>query len=251
MELTAERRKETGAFYTPYRWAELAMYYVERIVPDCGGYRWRDRPFVFYDPAAGEGALLAAANDHYGGCLTAGTTLEAEDVAILRGKGVVIAGQSDFLSDKPIRGIVPAPVLAAAMESRLVVLTNPPFEDAPAGRYEGMRRRYGTANKTELFISRILHELRPVLLCSFSKLGVLTGARNGAWRRATGLMDRIVPGGCFVCRSRTWPGLRGDFPILFACYSGIPGCEGETRRSITVDVWERPPEELTILREMN
>ena len=76
MELTVKQRKETGAFYTPKLWAEKSVEEIKKILPDMESY-------FFYDPAAGEGALLEALPK---GCAKYGTSLECEDVEILRNK---------------------------------------------------------------------------------------------------------------------------------------------------------------------
>ncbi len=53
MELSVKKRKETGAFYTPKKWADLAVKKIQEIIPNL-------EDFVFYDPCCGEGALLEA-----------------------------------------------------------------------------------------------------------------------------------------------------------------------------------------------
>ena len=53
MDMTTDRRQKTGAYYTPRPWAELAVRYLRGVLPEFDRCK-------FYDPAAGEGALLNA-----------------------------------------------------------------------------------------------------------------------------------------------------------------------------------------------
>lgn len=89
MQLTAERRAATGAFYTPELWARRAVEYLEQTLPE------PLERFAFYDPAGGEGALLEALPE---GCARYATSLEQEDVDIMRAKGIK-AWQFDFLNN--------------------------------------------------------------------------------------------------------------------------------------------------------
>lgn len=216
MELTSERRKDTGAFYTPKMWAEKAMDYIEKVIPYAGTY-WREKPFVFYDPAAGEGALLDAIGDRYGGAFVSGTTLEEGDVEILRQKGYRHVKQLDFLEYGSLLRLLPPIVQHASNEGRLVVVTNPPFMKLTAGKYDALRKRYGTNDATALFLYRIFCELNPVLVCSFHKLDLLQAPAMKRVREDLFLYGRLS--GFFICPSRSW-GLKGDFPIAFCMYLG-------------------------------
>ena len=214
-----ERRRRTGAFYTPPLWADKAMERVSAAVPR-PGYRWDRGAMVFYDPAAGEGALLDAVVRRYGGCcLTCGTTLEEEDAETLQGKGHSQCRAADFLADGDISRIVPPVAYVAARTGRLVVVTNPPFVKLRRGQYGRMKVRYGTNDAAALFLCRILEELRPTLLYSFSKTDILQAPMLDGVRRRLGLFERIVPGSVFLTPSSSW-GLKGDFPIMFAGYFG-------------------------------
>ena len=74
MQLTKERRIETGAFYTPKIWADKAVEYICEVIPNMDDY-------FFWDMSAGEGALLEALPES---CDKYGTTLEYEDYQILK-----------------------------------------------------------------------------------------------------------------------------------------------------------------------
>lgn len=85
--MTDRHRVETGAFYTPKVWADFCVARLHEVLPTFDG-------FTFYDPAAGEGALLDALPD---GTDCYASTLESGDVEILKRKGYE-AEQFDFLT---------------------------------------------------------------------------------------------------------------------------------------------------------
>ena len=77
--------------------------------------------YIFWDCAAGEGALLEALPDN---CRKIGTTLEIEDVDILKSKGIE-AYPFDFFDDDLER----LPFWEEVNENldKLVIFTNPPY----------------------------------------------------------------------------------------------------------------------------
>ena len=194
-ELTKERQIETGAFYTPKVWADLAVKYIQEVVPNI-------EDFVFYDPACGEGALLEALPK---GVEKYGTTLEWEDVEICRDKGFQV-WQLDFLKDD-ISEILPA----SKME-RLIVFANPPFVKYAANSiYRGAIDLYKTNDATALFFHKIA-TLKPILLCSFNKLDLYQSPIHSRFRQKFNLQNNTIKQ--FLTDSKTW-GLKGDFPISF------------------------------------
>lgn len=115
MKLSRERKAQTGAYYTPECVAEHTF---QRFVQIYGDQIHRVR---FYDPTAGEGALLEPFLR--AGCRCFATTLEAEDVQILRAKGIE-AWQMDLLREESF----PAPfVQAVGSVFHLCVVSNPPY----------------------------------------------------------------------------------------------------------------------------
>ena len=200
MELTNARQKETGAFYTPEFWAKKAVEYIQEFIPNLDD-------FIFYDPAAGEGALLEAlpnSVEKYA------TTLENEDVDILRNKGIT-ANQFDFLNDD----ISKLPIFG---EKNLIIFTNPPFVKLPANDQSLAKLKYRNNDTTTLFFYRIIRELKPFLLASFSKTDILQGSNSYQVRSDLELYQRFSSG--FLSPSKSW-NLKGDFPILFATYQNF------------------------------
>lgn len=195
MRLTTQRQKETGAFYTPKVWADKAIEYISRIVPQLEDY-------VIYDPCCGEGALLEAIPK---GIERYGTTLEEEDVEICRDKGFQV-WQLDFLHDEITELLPPSKM------NRLIVLTNPPYVKLPSTHNSIAYRRYKTNDATALFYYRILKELKPIMLCGFNKLDLYQASSHEKFRAEFNIYDRTVAS--FITPSKSW-NLSGDFPIQF------------------------------------
>lgn len=160
MELSRKRREETGAFYTPKVWADLAVQYIARVV---GAENMKD--YFFWDMACSEGALLDAlldfgvpAENIYG------TTLEREDWEILRWSKPYSTSVFDFL-DWDINRLA----LIKGNADRMIVFTNPPFMNLPATNNCLAKRNYKCNDTTMLFFYRIFLEVMPFMVCSFMK----------------------------------------------------------------------------------
>lgn len=194
MNLSTERQKETGAFYTPKMWADLAVKYIIEVCPNI-------EDFVFLDVCCGEGALLEALPK---GVEKYGTTLEWEDVEICRNKGLFV-WQLDFLKDD-ISEILPP----SKME-RLIVFTNPPYVKLQS-LSNSFQIKYKNNDATALFYYRIFNELKPILLCGFNKLDLYQAQAHGRFRNETKIRERTLKQ--FLSPSKSW-NLKGDFPISF------------------------------------
>ncbi len=208
MEMATEHRRRTGAYYTPDVWAKLCVKQLLEALPDPYAY-------VFYDPAAGEGALLDALPE---GTMRIGTTLESADVTIMREKGYE-AQQFDFLTMNT--HFLHPLIWEASEEGRLVVLTNPPFFRLPRGRYELMKRTYPAhcGDSVPLFLLRIDRELRPVIIASWHDIGLIQSPSFSKFREEFGVMERLL---CpqILTPSKTWPGVKGNFAIAFSIWAG-------------------------------
>lgn len=200
MKLTAERRRETGAFYTPKIWAEKALEYIEQVVPSL-------EDFIFYDPCCGEGALLEVLPE---GVEKYGSTLEWGDVEICREKGFQV-WQHDFLkeywSETDIRCI-----LSEEKRKRLIVFTNPPYVKLSKAHDSYAKMRYKTNDSVALFYYRILQEYQPLMLAGFNKLDIYQSTTLRRFREDIDLLARTVK--VFVSPSSSWE-LKGNFPIAF------------------------------------
>lgn len=204
MKLTKERQKNTGAFYTPKYWAELAVRYIEKCLP-------KDLiHYTFYDPFAGEGALLEALPNNL---IKFGSTLEFEDFEILESKEIQ-AYNIDFF-DIRTAGFLES---LAPINHELIIFTNPPYMTLPKGKYEEVKKLYPEARSDAeaLALLRLAKELNPAMICSFDKLTPLVGSTMVNWRKEFFQYYKLVR--VFITPSFNWEGLSGKFPIGFHCY---------------------------------
>ncbi len=203
MELSIQRRKETGAFYTPKMWADLSVQKIKEIIPDLESY-------FFYDPSAGEGALLEALPRE---CKKYGTTLEWEDVEILRNKGIM-SHQMNFF-EKNMENDDWFEYLRE--KDNLIIFMNPPFMKLRSGNESFAYKNYQSHDATCLFFYRAL-ELKPLLICSWNKMDLYTGSMSKKFREDVKWWDRLT-GKPIITPSKSW-GLSGDFPISFQILCG-------------------------------
>jgi hypothetical protein len=177
MKLSRERKEETGAFYTPKIWADLAVKYILSLLT-------YPEHYTYYDPAAGEGALLDALPSHFN---KIASTLEEEDVEILKAKGYKNAFQFDFLdgfigeldlnTESPMLEVLKA-------RDKLIIFTNPPFTTLSAKNNCLAKKMYDNhnANATVLFFLRIKYEIQPFMLFSFNKADIWTSPNLSKFR---------------------------------------------------------------------
>lgn len=207
MQLTAEQQTATGAFYTPRVWADKAVEALGRVLGDLTQY-------TFWDPCAGEGALLDALPENV---LKVATTLEWQDVEILRGKGY-LAAQYDILREAWADML---PMLVRYPLKKLVVFTNPPFVSLPAsarGWYAVEKYgAWGRNNAVALILLRLAYEVPYSYLATFSKLDLFHGNSMAGFREQWAWIGGTSLGG-FVCPSMSWPGLKGQWPLLFSMW---------------------------------
>ena len=202
MKLSTQRKKETGAFYTPKVWADMAVSYLkDNLEGDLQDY-------IFWDCAAGEGALLEALPDN---CRKIGTTLEIEDVDILKSKGIE-AYPFDFFDDDLER----LPFWEEVNENldKLVIFTNPPYMTLKSTHQCFAKTKYKTNNAEWLFIYRICLEIAPKYLAIFTKAATIQNAGNAYWD--TQFTD-YFRAGFASCSKQDW-GLAGNFGILFSLF---------------------------------
>jgi hypothetical protein len=213
MKLTKQRQKETGAFYTPKRWADLAVEYIQKALideySDISPNLW---DYWFWDMAAGEGALLDALPDY---CDKIASTLEWGDCLHLMREKDYPSFRFDFLYGN----LELLTFLEKIPKHRLIVFTNPPYVNLPASHNSPAKTQYGTNDSVLLFHNRILNEIQPLMLCSFNKSDLYQPGEN-MFSRVADLEyhERTING--FITSSRTW-GLSGAFPIVFECLHGL------------------------------
>lgn len=204
MKLSTQRKKQTGAFYTPKIWADLAVEYMQHFLP------LPLEEYFFYDPAGGEGALLEALPEN---CQKLATTLEREDVFILRNKNIC-AYRFDFLNDEI--WAVKERLQPYIDSKRLVIFMNPPYVKLPAEPKTYAGKIYGTNDSVALFYYRCAFELSPAFICSFNKLDLLQAPKMADFRHFFVTGRPLLK--FFITDSKSW-GLKGGFPIGFMMWS--------------------------------
>lgn len=208
MKLTKQRQVETGAFYTPKVWADMAVSYFKEFVSEDLS------EFVFWDMAGGEGALLDALPHDV---RKIGTTLELEDMLIMRSKGIE-AYQFDFL-DEDLNAL---PFYKDLDKEKLIVFTNPPYMRLKGTHDCYAKREYKMNSAEELFILRICLEIEPKFLGIFTKAGTL---QLGGKLYEKTYLHQFFRCGFASCSKQGW-GLSGNFGILFSLFDfNWWGCE--------------------------
>ena len=202
MELSAKRRAETGAFYTPKIRAEKAIEYMNREL-------WDLQNYIFYDPACGEWALLEALPEEV---IKFGTTLEAWDVEICKRRGIE-ALQMDFLSPESESVLESLANLFERVSKPLVIFTNPPYFKLKADQYPEIKKIYKTNDTVALFYCRLMFMFEPAYICWFNKLDLRQSTDMGIFRERLAIYWTLQK--MFITHSKSRPWLKGDFPIAF------------------------------------
>ena len=202
MELSAKRRAETGAFYTPKIRAEKAIEYMNREL-------WDLQNYIFYDPACGEWALLEALPEEV---IKFGITLEAWDVEICKRRGIE-ALQMDFLSPESESVLESLANLFERVSKPLVIFTNPPYFKLKADQYPEIKKIYKTNDSVALFYCRLMFMFEPAYICWFNKLDLRQSTDMGIFRERLAIYWTLQK--MFITPSKSRPWLKGDFPIAF------------------------------------
>ena len=202
MELSAKRRAETGAFYTPKIRAEKAIEYMNREL-------WDLQNYIFYDPACGEWVLLEALPEEV---IKFGTTLEAWDVEICKRRGIE-ALQMDFLSPESESVLESLANLFERVSKPLVIFTNPPYFKLKSDQYPEIKKIYKTNDSVALFYCRLMFMFEPAYICWFNKLDLRQSTDMGIFRERLAIYWTLQK--MFITPSKSRPWLKGDFPIAF------------------------------------
>lgn len=202
MELTAKRRAETGAFYTPKIRAEKAIEYMNREL-------WDLQNYIFYDPACGEWALLEALPEWV---QKFWTTLEKEDIEICKSKWLVV-DQLDFLTEKAIDFCERLQTMGYQSKKPLVIFTNPPYFKLKSDQYPEIKKIYKTNDSVALFYCRLMFMFEPAYICWFNKLDLRQSTDMGIFRERLAIYWTLQK--MFITPSKSRPWLKGGFPIAF------------------------------------
>jgi len=242
--LPMDDQKFKGAFYTPLHIVDKAYGQLAATL----GADWQQK-YVVWDMCAGVGNLEAKHSNLRNVFMS---TLDQEDVTIMRSNPAFAGAeifQYDYLNDDvtdfgeidySLSGKVPMPLRQAIADARegkkgakpILVLINPPYAEATGGGLAvpmaGGENKLGVANTqfartamaqygkatNELFmqfIARAYHEMPTAKLAIFSKVKYISTPTLNDFRNVW----RAEYLGGFAVHSRTFDGLKGNFPISF------------------------------------
>lgn len=199
--LTAKRRKETGAFYTPDVFADLAVESIAQFISEEDAYIDN---LIFFDPFAGEGALLRAVKRRYPYARCWASTLEQEDANIIRRDLGIGCDVLDFYNTDWSKEII-----VKDCNKHLVIITNPPYENfAKADAEETLLyQKYQNINKTTMALLEIM-SWEPYAWGTFSKpfyWGVKKLEREVYYKAQHSLVDVFMfPSTAFAHISKPW-----------------------------------------------
>lgn len=242
--LPMDDQKFKGAFYTPLHIVDKAYDQLNATL----GADWQQK-YIVWDMCAGVGNLEAKHSNLRNVFMS---TLDQEDVTIMRSNPAFAGAeifQYDYLNDDvtdfgeidyKLSGKVPQALRQAIADARegkkgakpILVLINPPYAEATGGGLAvpmaKSENKLGVANTrfartamseygkatNELFmqfIARAYQEMPTAKLALFSKVKYISTPTLNEFRRVW----RAEHLGGFAVHSRTFDGLKGNFPISF------------------------------------
>ncbi len=245
--IPVNEQKFKGAFYTPLHVVDKAYDLLEKTL----GANWQ-KDYYVWDMCCGVGNLEAKHSNHRHLFMS---TLDQEDVDIMRAAKICVAAerfQYDYLNDDitddgeidyKLTSKIPESlqkVIADANEGKkkLLVLINPPYAEATNANNTaigtGAKNKSGVANtkwnkvgmdkygkaSNELFtqfVARIAKEIPSAILAMFSKLKYINAPNFETFRNEWSA--KYLDG--FVVHSKSFEGLKGDFPIGFLIWKTI------------------------------
>jgi hypothetical protein len=226
-----DERSFKGAYYTPLAVVDKAYDKLSETL----GNNWQ-REYIVWDMCCGVGNLEVKHSNHRNIYMS---TLDAADVDVMLATKTCVAAQRfqyDYLNDDitdsgqidySLTNKVPEGLRRAIADGKkILVLINPPY--AEAGNTLGKDSKdnvsktkfasvamnnYGKSS-VELFtqfIARVAQEIPTATLAMFSKLKYVNAPNFEKFRQ---VWNAVYMGG-FVVHSKSFDGLKGDFPIGF------------------------------------
>ena len=226
-----DERSFKGAFYTPLAVVDKAYDKLTETL----GHNWQ-KEYIVWDMCCGVGNLEVKHSNPRNIYMS---TLDSADIDVMKAtKTCVVATrfQYDYLNDDindfgqidySLTNKIPEGLRKAIAEGqKILVLINPPYaesgEGLGAGNKQGVAKtkfsaaamdRYGKASN-ELFtqfVARVAQELPNATIAMFSKMKYINGSNFEKFRQ---VWNAKYLGG-FVVHSKSFEGLKGDFPIGF------------------------------------
>ncbi|MBR6126011.1 hypothetical protein IKQ19_20880, partial [Candidatus Saccharibacteria bacterium] len=245
--IPVDERTFKGAYYTPLNVVDKAYDLLEKTL----GANWQ-KDYYVWDMCCGVGNLEAKHSNHRHLFMS---TLDQEDVNIMKAAKICVSAerfQYDYLNDDitddgeidySLTNKIPQTlqnVIRDANEGKkkLLVLINPPYAEATNAdnTAKGSKKqnkigvaktkwaavgmeKYGKASN-ELFtqfVARIAKEIPNVTLAMFSKLKYVNAPNFELFRKEWNA--KYLDG--FVVHSKSFEGLKGDFPIGFLIWKTL------------------------------
>lgn len=251
-----DERSFKGAYYTPLNVVDKAYDKLDELL----GINWQ-REYIVWDMCCGVGNLEVKHSNHRNLFMS---TLDEADIDVMRATKTCVAAtrfQYDYLNDDVndegvidynITNKVPVSLRRAIQDGKkIIVLINPPY--AEAGNTLGKESKgdvaktriastsmnsYGKASN-ELFVQfivRIANEMPNATIAIFSKLKYVTAPNFEKFRE---LWNAEYLGG-FVVHSKSFEGLKGNFPIGFLIWQTNQNANKKTPiNEIVTDVLDK------------
>ena len=233
--IPVDERTFKGAYYTPLNVVDKAYDLLEKTL----GANWQ-KDYYVWDMCCGVGNLEAKHSNHRHLFMS---TLDQEDVNIMKAAKICVSAkrfQYDYLNDDitdngeidyTLTNKIPQDLQNVIRDSnegkkKLLVLINPPYGENGNGIGKGNKigvnktrwanvgmNSYGRASN-ELFlqfVSRIAREIPNATLAMFSTLKYVNSQSCETFRQ--NWLAKYLNG--FIVHSKSFDGLKGDFPIGF------------------------------------
>lgn len=254
-----DRRRNTGAFYTPKIWVDLSHQYLK----DTLGVNWQDEYYI-WDCAAGTGNLLEGLKNPEN---IWASTLEFEDVETMKERSELNLledhiFQFDFLNDDfdKIPSRLFEIISNKEKREKLIILINPPFAEVSSGprikrtknvllknevssKYKE-KIKYCTRELYIQFLIRIYSELEGCFIAVFSKIKNLVGLNYKHFRQV--FQAKILK--MFLVPSSTFCNIKSDFLIGFCIFNTS---EKEPFSCVNADVYNNKGTQLSSKRICN
>jgi hypothetical protein len=261
-----DERSFKGAYYTPLNVVDKAY---DKLTETLGN-NWQ-KDYIVWDMCCGVGNLEVKHSNPRNIFMS---TLDAPDIDVMKATKTCVAAtrfQYDYLNDDitddgkidyTITNKIPAALQQAIKEDKkILVLINPPYAEATnadntalgedAENKAGVAKtkfaatamaKYGKASN-ELFtqfVARVAQELPTATIAMFSKMKYVNAPNFEKFREA---WNAKYLGG-FVVHSKSFDGLKGNFPIGFLVWktnnsSSLRGTKQSTIDTIEVDVLDK------------
>ncbi len=254
--IPVDERSFKGAYYTPLHVVDKAYDKLTEVLGD----NWQQE-YIVWDMCCGVGNLEVKHSNPRNIYMS---TLDAPDINVMRATKTCVAAtkfQYDYLNDDitddgkidySITNKIPE-ALQQVIKSgkKILVLINPPYAEAGStlgkeGKDNVAKTKYGEVGMTgygkasqELFTqfaTRIAKEIPQATLAMFSKLKYVNAPNFEEFRKQ---WDADYLGG-FIVHSKSFEGLKGNFPIGFLVWRTSHG-DGHLSQisKITVDVLDK------------